>query len=77
MSNINQLPLWCRECEEPYTALDDDGVCDNCGTPNVLQRFSVPVTLSFDAYSYEEAVGQVTNLFNSLNIPLSISNEER
>lgn len=66
MSNINQLPLWCRQCDEPYTALDENGVCDNCGTPNVLERHVFGIVIPIDAYSKEQARTEITALVENL-----------
>jgi hypothetical protein len=70
---INQLPLFCRQCNTSYENIDDDGICTVCETGNIYQHFNIPVTLSFDAYSLGEALGKVKELFEQLNIPLTIN----
>lgn len=55
MSNINQIPLWCRECGATYEAFDDDGVCTECDTPNVLERHNFSVSVPMEGYDREEA----------------------
>lgn len=69
---INQLPLFCRHCNTSYENINDDGKCTICDTDNIYQRFSIPVTLSFDAYSLQEALDTVTNLFKQLDIPVNV-----
>lgn len=73
---LNQPPLFCRACESTYDHIDEHGKCSKCGADNIYQRFSIPVTLSFDAYSYEEALTKVTVLFDTLGIPVNIKLED-
>ena len=53
--NINQLPLWCRECGSTYDAFDIEGVCTVCTTPNVSERHTFNLIVPVSAYSKEEA----------------------
>ena len=62
---LNQLPLWCRECDNSYESFDDKGVC-SCGTPNVLERHSIVVTIPVDAFSLTEAQESVLALISQL-----------
>lgn len=55
MSEINQLPLWCRDCGATYEAFDERGVCTECDTPNVLERHSITLLVPVDDYSLESA----------------------
>ena len=66
MSNINQLPLWCRACEEPWTAFDDEGVCVNCETPNIARRYDFSIIIPVDDYRREDAHTVLQNLVNDL-----------
>jgi hypothetical protein len=63
---INQLPLWCRECGATYEEFNDQGVCTNCETPNVLERHSIVVTIPMDAFSLEEARALVQKLVQKM-----------
>lgn len=73
---LNQPPLFCRHCQATYEYINDAGKCSECGTDNIYQRFTIPLTLAFDAYSYEEALAMVTELFDALNIPFNVKVEE-
>lgn len=55
MSNINQLPLWCRECGSTYDSFDGEGVCTVCSTPNVLERHTFNLLIPMPAFTKEEA----------------------
>lgn len=72
---LNQPPLFCKECLTSYENIDDEGKCSECGAYNIFQRFTIPVTLNFDAYSYEEALSKVAELFKSLGAPVTIASE--
>jgi hypothetical protein len=63
---INQLPLWCRECGATYEEFNDQGVCTNCETPNVLERHSIVVTIPVDAFSLEDARALVQKLVQKM-----------
>ena len=52
---INQIPLWCRVCSATFDSFDEDGVCAECGTPNVLSDWTINVSVpSITGYSLEE-----------------------
>lgn len=53
--NINQLPLWCRECGSTYDSFNGEGVCTKCDTPNVLERYNFSAIIPISAYSKAEA----------------------
>lgn len=63
---INQLPIWCRECNADYEHFDVLGVCQKCGTPNVMERHTITVSIPTDAYSYIDALANVEALINQL-----------
>ena len=73
---LNQPPLFCRECQATYEYIAENGKCAHCDAHNIYQRFSIPVTLSFDAYSFEEALNDATELFKKLGIPVNITVEK-
>jgi hypothetical protein len=73
---LNQPPLFCKDCYTSHENIDEAGKCSQCGADNIYQRFSIPVTLSFDAYSYTEALAKVTELFEKLGVPINIGSEE-
>jgi len=72
---LNQPPLFCKDCYTSHENIDEAGKCLQCGAHNIFQRFSIPVTLTFDAYSYEEALSDITALFKQLGIPANIPSE--
>ncbi len=63
---INQLPFWCRSCEADYNHFDVLGVCDKCGTQNVLDQHLITVTVPMVAYSRLDAQENVKALINQL-----------
>lgn len=63
---LNQLPFWCRSCQADYNKLDENGVCTECGTPNVLERHSIVVTIPVDAYSVLDAQANIEALVKQL-----------
>lgn len=63
---INQLPIWCRECGATYEEFNDQGVCTNCDTANVLERHSIVVTIPVDAFSLEDARALVQKLVQKM-----------
>ena len=68
---INNLTLFCRECVG--LNMDDQGVCADCGTHNVLSQYEA--TLSFNAVGYTEEEA-LRNLFLALsNTPVEAFGE--
>lgn len=66
MSNINQLPLWCRECGATYESFDEQGVCTVCETANVLERHGLSLLVPVDGYSRDEAHEHLSNTVDTL-----------
>lgn len=66
MSNINQIPLWCRECGATYESFDEHGVCTVCETANVLERHSLSLLVPVDGYSREDAHGHLSSTVDTL-----------
>lgn len=75
MTALNQLPLWCRTCESSYESFDERGICGHCGTPNVLERHMVRVTIPVDDYSYFDAQKRVQSIIDQLVQNQFISSE--
>jgi hypothetical protein len=63
---INQLPFWCRSCEADYNHFDVLGVCEKCGTQNVLDQHLITVTIPVIAYSVLDAQANVEALIKQL-----------
>ena len=63
---LNQLPIWCRECGATYEEFNDEGVCTQCETPNVLERHTIIVSIPVDAFSLGEAQDKVRTLIEEL-----------
>lgn len=63
---LNQLPFWCRECGATYESFNDDGMCTQCETPNVLERHTIVVSIPVDAFSLEDAHESVRTLIEQL-----------
>lgn len=63
---LNQLPLWCRECGATYESFNDDGMCTQCETPNVLERHTIVVSIPVDAFSLDDAQESVRKLIEQL-----------
>lgn len=63
---LNQLPIWCRDCGATYEAFNDDGVCTQCETPNVLERHTIIVSIPVDAFSLDDAQAFVRELIGQL-----------
>lgn len=63
---INQLPFWCRECGATYESFNDDGMCTQCETPNVLERHTIVVSIPVDAFTLDEAQETVRTLIEQL-----------
>jgi hypothetical protein len=68
---LNQPPLFCRSCMTSYEDITEDGKCTKCGTHNIYQPFHIPVELTVNAYSYEEAKSKIMELVNALSIPMT------
>lgn len=72
---INQLPFWCRSCEADFNNFDEQGVCGKCGTPNVLERHNIVVTIPTDAFSLLDAQANVEALVKQLIKQQLVSSE--
>ena len=66
MSNLNQIPLWCRECGSTYDAFTEEGVCTVCDTPNVLERHGLSLVIPVDSYTKDEAVESLSATVDTL-----------
>lgn len=74
---INQLPLWCRQCNATYESFDAEGVCEVCETPNVLGGWNISVQFpTLTGYTYDEAIARLlvalqqdpTQFFNNVTV---------
>lgn len=71
---LNQPTLFCLECFAPADEfIDETGKCEVCGNNNIYQRFTVPVNLSMDAFSFEEALAKVAGLFDALGVTVTFN----
>lgn len=73
---LNQPPLFCRSCMTSYEDIDDNGQCTKCGEYNIYQEFHIPVELTLNAYSYEEAKSKIMSLIEAFNIPMTETNND-
>ena len=53
--NINQPPLWCRECGATYMSMNESGECQICGTANILRMHLFTIAIPVVDFARDNA----------------------
>ena len=63
---INNYTLFCRQCNATWQDINEQGVCEICETPNILESYKFSIEFPHLGYSVQEAIAQVTAYVKSL-----------
>jgi hypothetical protein len=63
---INNPTLFCLTCFAPWQQIDDNGICEVCQEPNILEQYTLSIDVPYIAHSAEDAIKELSALVDAL-----------